>query len=119
VPARAFLTGMRGVWLAAAVAGCLACASVAGSPGFGVPSIGGETASAAVESPPRVYVLVLDGLRPEEVTAPLMPTVASLRAQGTWYEQARAVFPAETLPNHVAMMTGQLPEDNGVIANQY
>ena len=68
--------------------------------------------------PPRVYVIVLDGLNPAEVGG-LMPTMSSLRARGTWYEQARAVFPAETLPNHVAMMTGVLPRRNGVIGNQY
>ena len=48
-----------------------------------------------------------------------MPTLSSLRARGNWYEQARAVFPAETLPNHVAMMTGVRPQRNGVIGNQY
>jgi predicted AlkP superfamily pyrophosphatase or phosphodiesterase len=76
------------------------------------------TASADEPGPLRVYVVVLDGLKPSEVGA-LTPTLSALRAQGTWYEQARAVFPAETLPNHVAMMTGVLPRRNGIIGNQY
>ena len=66
----------------------------------------------------RVYVLVTDGLDPEEVTPELMPNLAELKGQSTWYDDARAVFPAETLPNHAAMMTGVLPARNGIVANQ-
>jgi ectonucleotide pyrophosphatase/phosphodiesterase family member 5 len=67
----------------------------------------------------RVYVIVLDGLRPQEVNATLTPNLNALRSEGTWYEQARAVFPAETLPNHAAMMTGVLPQRSGIIGNDY
>ena len=67
----------------------------------------------------RVYVFVLDGMEPQEVNPVLTPNLAELKSQGTWYEEARAVFPAETLPNHAAMMTGVLPERNGIIGNQY
>lgn len=65
----------------------------------------------------RVYVLVVDGLRPQEI-GPLTPNIDRLRQEGTWYEQARSVFPAETLPNHAAMMTGVRPQRNGIVANQ-
>jgi hypothetical protein len=74
-------------------------------------------AADAGEPPLRVYVVVVDGLRPQEI-GPLTPNLAELRAGGTWYEQARAVFPAETLPNHAAMATGVLPQRNGIVANQ-
>ena len=80
--------------------------------------VGGATAAETAPGPLKVYVVVLDGMRPGEVDEST-PTLSALKAQGTWYEQARAVLPAETLPNHVAMMTGQLPEQNGVIANQW
>ncbi len=69
--------------------------------------------------PLRVYVMVLDGLRPSEVTPDLMPTLSALRAQGTWYEQARAVFVGETLPNHASMMTGVTPQRHGITGNSY
>ena len=78
----------------------------------------GPAAAQSEPGPLRVYVVVLDGLKPGEVGA-LTPTLNSLRAGGSWYEQARAVFPSETLPNHAAMMTGVLPQRNGVIGNQY
>ena len=65
----------------------------------------------------RVYVVVVDGLRPQEI-GPLTPNIDRLRQDGTWYEQARSVLPAETLPNHAAMMTGVRPQRNGIVANQ-
>ncbi|MGH2807971.1 MAG: alkaline phosphatase family protein [Actinomycetota bacterium] len=76
--------------------------------------------AAAEAAPPlRVYVVVLDGLAPHEVDPTLTPNLSALRDEGTWYEAARAVLPAETLPNHAAMMTGVLPERSGIVANDY
>src|SRR5688572_11188563 len=82
------------------------------------PPADGATATEPGERPLRVYVVVVDGLRPQEV-GPLTPALEGLKAAGTWYEQARAVFPGETLPNHAAMATGVLPQRNGIIANQF
>ena len=67
----------------------------------------------------RIYNVVLDGLSPREVTPTLMPNLTRLKSQGTWYEQARAVFPAETIPNHAAMMTGVQPARSGIVGNDY
>ena len=78
-----------------------------------------QPAGAQTSPPPlRVYVVVLDGLKPNEV-GPLTPNLAELKDQGTWYEQARAVFPAETLPNHAAMMTGFPPQQSGIVGNDF
>jgi uncharacterized repeat protein (TIGR01451 family) len=87
-------------------------------------SVGGPVGQApaqaqSTQSGFRVYTIVLDGLEPQEVNSTLMPNLSELKSQGTWYEQARAVFPAETLPNHAAMMTGVLPERHGIISNQF
>lgn len=65
----------------------------------------------------RVYVLVVDGTRPDEVTPLLMPQVHALRAEGTWFSAARALPVMETIPNHVMMMTGVRPDRSGVPAN--
>jgi phosphonoacetate hydrolase len=73
----------------------------------------------AAEKGLRVYVVVLDGLMAHEIREPLTPTLAGLKSNGTWYEEARAVFPAETIPNHVAMMTGVPPNRNGIVGNDY
>lgn len=80
-----------------------------------------STAGVASASPrpagPRVYVLVLDGLRPDEVDTARMPNLARLRASGTTFPSARSLPVMETLPNHVMMMTGVRPDRSGVPAN--
>ena len=80
---------------------------------------GARQAAAADPTGLRVYVVVLDGLRPGELNPTLTPNLSALRASGTWYDQARSVFISETLPNHAAMMTGVLPARNGIVANDY
>lgn len=64
------------------------------------------------------YVLVLDGLRPDEVTPEVMPNLVSLRDSGTWFPAARSLPVMETIPNHVMMMTGVRPDRSGVPGNQ-
>ena len=70
-------------------------------------------------APKRVYVVVVDGLLPADVTTARMPNLAALRSTGVWYSDSRAVFPTETLPNHAAMMTGVLPHRSGIVGNKY
>ncbi|MEN8583172.1 alkaline phosphatase family protein [Burkholderia sp. RS01] len=65
----------------------------------------------------RSYVLVVDGCRPDEITATLTPRLASLRADGRNFPAARSLPVMETIPNHVMMMTGVRPDRSGVPAN--
>jgi arylsulfatase A-like enzyme len=65
----------------------------------------------------RVYVLVVDGTRPDEVTPVLMPHLHRLRSEGAWFPSARSLPVMETIPNHVMMMTGVRPDRSGVPAN--
>lgn len=64
-----------------------------------------------------IYVLVVDGMRPDELTAGLTPTLTMLADNGTRFPNASAITVAETLPNHAAMMTGVLAHRSGVPAN--
>ncbi|MFC4003889.1 alkaline phosphatase family protein [Prauserella oleivorans] len=66
---------------------------------------------------PRVYVLVVDGLRPDEIRPGLTPRLAALRDAGTNFPAARSLPVMETIPNHVMMMTGVRPDRSGVPAN--
>ena len=66
----------------------------------------------------RVYVLVVDGCRPGEITTDLTPTLAAMRRNGRNYPRARSMPVLETIPNHVMMMTGARPDRTGVPANQ-
>lgn len=91
----------------------------AGGTGVLVSSALGETpAAAATAGQQRVYVVVTDGLRTDEITRELTPTLHSLRSGGTWYPTARSMPVMETIPNHVMMMTGVRPDRGGVPANK-
>ncbi len=65
----------------------------------------------------RVYVLVVDGCRPDEITPQLTPNLAALRDGGRNWPRARSMPIMETIPNHVMMMTGVRPRRSGVPAN--
>jgi hypothetical protein len=95
---------------------------VAGAGGVAVAistAVGAMPAAAAssARSARRAYVLVLDGCRPDEVTAPLMPRAAALREGGLNYPSATSMPIMETIPNHVMMMSGVRPDRSGVPAN--
>ena len=92
---------------------------VAGAGGAGVllsGALGADWASAA-PSGRRVYVLVVDGCRPDEITSTQTPRLFALRADGTHYPDARALPVMETIPNHTMMMAGMRPDRTGVPAN--
>ena len=65
----------------------------------------------------RAYVVVVDGCKPDEITAALTPTLAGLREGGLNYPGARSLPIMETIPNHVMMMSGLRPDKTGVPAN--
>lgn len=86
------------------------------------------TGCGSADSPPSaplppnrltVVVAVVDSLMPHEITAAATPRLAALKAAGTFYEESRSVFIAETIPNHVAMMTGVVPSRSGIFSNDY
>ena len=78
-------------------------------------------AARAADGRLTVVVLVIDSLMPDELgqQAPATPNLTALRDEGTSYAHSRAVFSAETVPNHVAMMTGMMPEHSGIPGNSY
>ncbi|MCW2620088.1 MAG: phosphodiesterase [Modestobacter sp.] len=78
---------------------------------------GGAPAARAAGGDLRVYVLVVDGCRPDEFGSPATPRLAQLRGQGTWYPEARSLPVMETVPNHTMMMTGVRPDRTGVPGN--
>ncbi|WP_158608527.1 alkaline phosphatase family protein [Stagnimonas aquatica] len=65
-----------------------------------------------------VVVAVVDSLMPQEITA-TTPNLDALKSEGTFYTESRAIFSAETIPNHVAMMTGVNPARSGIATNNF
>ena len=91
---------------------------VAGAGGAAVvlsSALGADWAAAAMGR--RVYVLVVDGCRPDEIDETLTPRMYALRAGGTHYPNARSLPVTETIPNHTMMMAGMRPDRTGVPAN--
>lgn len=66
-----------------------------------------------------IVVLVVDSLMPGEINAQQTPNLQMLKDQGTYYAESRSVYAAETIPNHVAMMTGVNPTRNGIATNDF
>ena len=80
-------------------------------------AVGRAAAADGPKGRKRAYVLVIDGTRPEEITAELTPTLLALRDGGANFSNAWSMPVMETIPNHVMMMTGLRPDRNGVPAN--
>ena len=81
------------------------------------------TAAAKPAKRPFVYVVVLDGLDGDAVTSAQAPFMRSLIAgeQGgaAYFPRSSSVIPAETNPNHTAMMSGAYPGSSGIAANAF
>jgi Type I phosphodiesterase / nucleotide pyrophosphatase len=80
-------------------------------------------ATEAAAEKPIVYVVVIDGLDGDAVEAGNAPFISGLLegtdGRGSYFPGSRSVIPAETNPNHTAMMTGALPGKSGIAANAF
>jgi len=65
-----------------------------------------------------VLVFVVDGLRPDSISAEDTPTLFRLRAEGVEFTRSHAVFPTVTRVNAAAIATGTQPGTNGLVGNQ-
>jgi len=65
-----------------------------------------------------VIVFVVDGLRPDAVTAEGTPTLDRLRSEGVDFTNSHSVFPTVTRVNAAALGTGMHPGSSGILGNQ-
>jgi phosphonoacetate hydrolase len=65
-----------------------------------------------------VVVVVLDGLRPDMVTADVMPTLAAFADRATTFSNARSVFPSVTATAAASLTTGMLPGRHGISGSE-
>lgn len=68
---------------------------------------------------PRVAFFMLDGVRPDALTATHCPAVAGLVARGASTMCATAVMPCITLPNHTTIFHSVPPERHGITSNEW
>jgi predicted AlkP superfamily pyrophosphatase or phosphodiesterase len=62
-------------------------------------------------------VFVIDGLRPDSITNDVMPNLARLKSEGTFYINSHSVFPTVTRVNAAVISTGMQPNKTGIVAN--
>jgi arylsulfatase A-like enzyme len=62
-------------------------------------------------------VMVLDGLRPDSITAEETPNLWRLRQDGVNFANGHSVFPTVTRTNATAIGTGTYPDRNGMFGN--
>jgi predicted AlkP superfamily pyrophosphatase or phosphodiesterase len=75
-------------------------------------------ATLGAQSAPRTHlVIVVDGLRPDYVTAEGMPRLFRLGQRGTVFTAHHAVFPTVTRVNASSFVTGVYPEAHGLLGN--
>ena len=95
----------------------VACAYLAVGAGL---SLAGLTAPAAARQPAdrsAIVLIVVDGLRPDHVTADVMPRLHALGRRGTVFAAHHSVFPTVTRVNASSLATGAYPETHGLLGN--
>jgi arylsulfatase A-like enzyme len=63
-------------------------------------------------------VIVVDGLRPDSITAADTPHLQRLRAEGVTFANSHAVFPTVTRVNASSLASGSYPAGTGIMGNQ-
>ncbi len=65
----------------------------------------------------RVILFLLDGCRPDAITAASAPVICGLMARGAWTLKAQTIMPSITLPCHTSLFYSLLPARHGVLSN--
>jgi arylsulfatase A-like enzyme len=68
-------------------------------------------------SPRRHLLIVVDGLRPDYVTADVMPNLTALGKRGVVFNRHHSVYPTVTRVNASSISTGAYPETHGLLGN--
>jgi predicted AlkP superfamily pyrophosphatase or phosphodiesterase len=65
----------------------------------------------------RHLLIVVDGLRPDYVTADVMPNLTALGRRGVVFTRHHSVYPTVTRVNASSISTGAYPETHGLLGN--
>lgn len=75
-----------------------------------------------LQEPPHVthvFIVVIDGLRPEALVAAETPHLNRLMREGAFTLLAHTVHPSLTLPAHASLVSGVLPERHKILWDDY
>ena len=108
---------MKG-WVCAAALLTLACSSGGGRPT--APSCAGTVPPPTkLAKGTHVFIVTVDGMRPELVNPVDAPVLHALLPHATRAMKAKTVNPSVTLPAHMSIVTGLTPEQHGVSWNTW
>ena len=74
-------------------------------------------ACTSIPPPNRHLLIVVDGLRPDYVTADVMPNLTALGKRGVVFSRHHSVYPTVTRVNASSISTGAYPETHGLLGN--
>jgi predicted AlkP superfamily pyrophosphatase or phosphodiesterase len=66
---------------------------------------------------PYSILISFDGFRWDYASRGLTPNIEMLKNEGVTALSLQPVFPSKTFPNHYSIITGQYPQNHGIIAN--
>ena len=69
-------------------------------------------------APASVLLVSIDGFRADYLDRGHSPTLSSLAADGVRARAMQPAFPSLTFPNHYTLVTGQYPDDHGIVDNR-
>ena len=85
---------------------------------LGIAVLAGLVLTACSTAAPRRHlVIVVDGLRPDYVTAEGMPNLTALAGRGVVFSRHHSVYPTVTRVNASSISTGSYPETHGLMGN--
>ena len=62
-------------------------------------------------------LILIDGLRPDQITAEKMPTLFALQKGAVVFEAHHSIFPTVTRVNASTIATGTYPDEHGILSN--
>jgi arylsulfatase A-like enzyme len=65
----------------------------------------------------RVMLILIDGLRPDQITPAKMPTLFALQQKSVVFQAHHSVFPTVTRVNASTISTGTFPDEHGILSN--
>lgn len=76
-----------------------------------------QTSSLGSPTKPLVILISLDGFKPSYLSATSTPNLLKLSQQGVSSRGLISAFPSLTFPNHLTLVTGQTPDEHGIVNN--
>ena len=70
-------------------------------------------------TPPRVVLILVDGMRPDGLASAETPSIDAIMRAGTFTLEAQTTFPTVTLPCHASLFFSVPPERHGLLTNTW